>query len=285
MISPLLILMLALSSAAVVAEVSTDATAAYAQGLTLKDHDPVAARQAFESADLQGHSLAAVQLGMLYADGKGVAQDDGKALGYFVKAAASGQREALYNKGLFLLEGRGVPRDLNGALASFGASAAAGSLPAHTKLADLYYFGTKGMKKDHALALPHVKVAAAANDPWACNILGTMAELGQAMERDSSAARYWFRVAAEQGHAKAQGNLGRLLRSGDPTHWEKVECYKWLKLSSLQGISMSTYQLGFHTRSLTAGQIAEGEREVANFMASHAGKGGHPSSRAAQDGP
>lgn len=268
----ILILMLAWPSGAAFAETPAEAATAYEQGLALKDCDPAAARKAFENADRQGHAHAAVNLGILHANGTGVPKDDSRAFSYFTKAAALGQREALYNKGVFLLEGRGVSRDLSGALVALEAAAAAGSVPAHIKLADLYYFGSTGLEKNHGLALPHVKAAAVARDAWACNILGTMAELGQGMKADRSFARYWLTVAAEQGHAKAQGNLGRMLRKGRPNSREVVESYKWLKLSSLQGIAMSTYQLGVHRRSMTSAQIAEGERQILQYNESRAQK-------------
>lgn len=270
-----------------------EAEAAYGQGMVMLsggkanegNPDPVSARRAFEEAAAKGHAGAAVQLGILFAEGKGAPKDDALALKYFSEGAAKGQREGLYNQGLFLLQGRGAPRNLELALSSLDAAAKAGSIPAHVKLADLFYFGTDGLAKDHARALPHVKAAAVAGDAWACNILGTMAELGQGMERDRSTAIYWFKVAAEQGHAKAQGNLGRLLRAGKPTDWEKLESYKWLKLSSEQGISMSTYQLNAQSRTMTPAQIAEAEGEVLKFKASREGNAAIPLSPPADVGP
>jgi uncharacterized protein len=258
-------LLLSLLSVTCPGEIQADARASYEQGVALKESDLNLARQAFERADELGEPRAAVQLGIIHANGTGTPKDDAKAYACFAKAAASGQREGLFNQGLFLLDGRGTPRDLKAGLAALSAAATAGSIPAHVKLADLYYFGADGLEKSYPLARPHVEAAAASGDAWACNILGTMAEMGQAMKVDRLAARHWFTVAAEQGHAKAQGNLGRLLRGGKPTHHDKVEAFKWLKLSSLQGISMSTYQLEFHRRSMTAAQIAEAERAVVEF--------------------
>jgi TPR repeat protein len=247
------------------------AALSYEKGIALQSGkggpaDPAAARREFEKAAGEGHALAAVQLGILHASGSGGPRDDVRALSYFSQAAGKGQREALYNKGLFLLQGRGAARDPATALGSLAAAAAAGSLPAHIKLADLFYFGGDGVPKDHAKARPHVEAAANAGDPWACNIFATMAELGQTMKVDRNTARHWFKVAAEKGNVKAQGNLGRILRDGQPTDQEKIEAYKWLKVASLQSNSMATYQLDLHRRTLTAAQIEEGERQAARFI-------------------
>jgi TPR repeat protein len=253
-----------------------DATADFAKGMALqsaKERKPdlAAARQAFERAASEGHALAALHLGLLHANGSGGPRDDARAFQYFSQAAADGQREGLYNKGLFLLEGRGVPRELVEALSSLSAAAGAGCIPAHVKLADVYYFGAEDLKSDRARALPHVKAAAVAGDPWACNILGTMSEYGHAMPVDRNASLHWFTVAAKKGNAKAQGNLGRLLRSGDPTPGEMVKSYMWLKLSSLQGNTVATYLLKDHLLGMTADGIAEGDRAVEDFNRSLAG--------------
>jgi TPR repeat protein len=256
-----------------------DATADYEKGLALQSAketkpDPVAARQAFEKAAAEGHALAALHLGLLHASGSGGPRDDARAFRYFSQAAAASQPEGLYNKGLFLLQGRGVPRDVAAALSSLSAAAGAGFIPAHIKLADLYYFGADDLKRDRARALPHVKAAAVAGDPWACNILGTMAEYGHAMPVDRNASLHWFTVAAKKGNAKAQGNLGRLLRSGDPTPQDIVNSYMWLKLSSLQGNTVATYLLKDHVLGMTVEGIAEGDRAVEDFNRSLAEKSG-----------
>ena len=172
---------------------SDDAAAVYEQGIGFQsgkdgEPDPVAARQAFEKAASQGHARAAVQLGIIHANASGVPKDDARAFEYFSQAAAAGQREGIYNKGLFLLQGCGASRDLNAALTSLAAAAEVGSIPAHVKLAELFYFGAEDLEVDRARALPHVKAAAATGDAWACNMLGTMAELGYAMPVDRQAA-------------------------------------------------------------------------------------------------
>lgn len=261
---------LVLSFLMLLGDAGADPAADYARGLALQSAeatapDPAAAREAFEKAAAKGHTLAALQLGMMHANGSGGPRDDARAYHYFSEAAAAGQREARYNQGLFLLKGRGVPRDVPAAILSLSAAASEGSLPAHIQLADLFYFGTDGLKPDRARALPHVKASATAGDAWACNILGTMAEYGQAMPVDRNAALHWFSVAAQKGNAKAQGNLGSLLRTVDPTAEGKVKAYLWLKLASLQGNTMATYLLNDHQLGMSADQIAEGDRAVEEF--------------------
>jgi TPR repeat protein len=46
-------------------------------------------------AALQGHTEAEYQLGVMYLEGRGVAQDFDEALGWFVRAARKGHPQAM----------------------------------------------------------------------------------------------------------------------------------------------------------------------------------------------
>ncbi len=59
----------------------------------------------------QGDAEAQYNLGGMYAEGRGVAQDYGEATKWFRKAAEQGHAEAQYNLGGMYFRGRGVPRD------------------------------------------------------------------------------------------------------------------------------------------------------------------------------
>jgi uncharacterized protein len=257
------------------AEESVGASVAYEQANAilkgpLAEKDLSKARQLLQIAADQGDPKAKGALGCMLAEGAGGPKDDALALEYFSQAAKAGQVESLYNQGAFLLRGRGAPRDLASALECLSAAAEAGSVHAQVKLADIYYFGVEGIEKDHARALPHLKRATAAGDAWACNILGIMAEYGYSMPRDSTAALHWFTVAANKGNAKAQGNLGRLLRFRKPTEENRLKAYVWLKLSSLQGDSLATYHLSHQRLSMSPAQIIQGDLEIEKFNEVHA---------------
>ena len=60
----------------------------------------------------QGNAEAQYNLGVMYAEGKGVPQDDRAAVQWWRKAAAQGDAEAQYNLGLSYRTGRGVPQDV-----------------------------------------------------------------------------------------------------------------------------------------------------------------------------
>jgi TPR repeat protein len=55
-----------------------------------------------------------------------------------------------------------------------------------------------------------------------------MFEWAEGVALDRGEAMKWYRKAAEQGNAKAQASLGRLLASGLAGKRDRVEAYYWL---------------------------------------------------------
>ena len=49
--------------------------------------------------------------------------------------------------------------------------------------------------------------------------LGSMYSNGQGVARDDSAAMKWYRMAADQGNAKAEGNLGVMYKNCHGVVW------------------------------------------------------------------
>ncbi len=78
----------------------------------------------------------------------------------------------------------------------------------------------------------------------AANTLGNMYEQGAGIPMDGKQAASWYTKSAELGYAKAQANLGRVYYEGLLVKKDLVQCYMWLKLSSLQGDTMALHLLG-----------------------------------------
>ena len=66
----------------------------------------------YRKAAEQGNSSAQVNLGAMYAEGRGVAQDFQEALAWYREAAQQGEAVACFNLGVMYIEGQGVARDL-----------------------------------------------------------------------------------------------------------------------------------------------------------------------------
>lgn len=107
-----------------------------------------------------GDAEAQLQLGMRYAEGDGVIQNDKEAARWFALAAQQGQAEAQYRYGLALLQGRGVVQDYKAAFNWIEKPAQRGYARAQYSLGDLYRYGT-GTAVDKARAYLWYNLAAA----------------------------------------------------------------------------------------------------------------------------
>jgi hypothetical protein len=55
---------------------------------------------------------------------------------------------------------------------------------------------------------------------------------GHGVPQDYAAAVSWYRKAADQGDANAQGNLGVMYAKGQGVPQDYVQAHKWLNLGS-----------------------------------------------------
>jgi TPR repeat protein len=89
-----------------------------------------------------GNANAQLKLGLRYAEGTGVIQNDKEATKWFALAAQQGQTEAQYHYGLALLHGRGVVQDYRAAFRWIDKAARSGYPKAQFDLGELYRYGT-----------------------------------------------------------------------------------------------------------------------------------------------
>lgn len=73
--------------------------------------------------------------------------------------------------------------------------------------------------------------------------VGAWDEVNTEAERNTEAAK-WFRLAANQGHAEAQYNLGVMYKKGYGVPQNKTEALKWIRLSANQGYAEAQSDLG-----------------------------------------
>ena len=132
--------------------------------LALEPHTAVPAAQAPSSLPHaraeKGDAEAQLQLGMRYAAGDGVIQNDKEAAKWFERAAKQGLAEAQYQYGLVLLQGRGVVQDYKAAFHWIEKPAQRGYAKAQYSLGELYRYGT-GTAVDKARAYLWFNLSAA----------------------------------------------------------------------------------------------------------------------------
>ena len=89
-----------------------------------------------------GDADAQLRLGLRYAEGDGVIQNQKEAAKWFELAAKQGKTDAQYHYGLALLRGRGVVQDYRAAFSWIEKAAQRGHAKAQFDLAELYRYGT-----------------------------------------------------------------------------------------------------------------------------------------------
>jgi len=109
----------------------------------------------------QGDARAQNLLGFMYADGKGVPQDDAEAMKWYRKAAEQGHTIAQLNLGIMYDAGLGVTQDNAEAMKWIRKAAEQGFAAAQVYLGQLYAKGRRGVPQDLVQAHLWYNLAAA----------------------------------------------------------------------------------------------------------------------------
>src|SRR5690606_28738287 len=88
------------------------------------------------------------------------------------------------------------------------------------------------------------RLAAEQGHAHAQNNLGVMYENGSGVERNYGQAVHWYRLAAEQGHARAQNNLGVMYEHGRGVDRNYGRAVHWYRLAAEQGHASAQNNLG-----------------------------------------
>ncbi|KJE94430.1 hypothetical protein CAOG_05073 [Capsaspora owczarzaki ATCC 30864] len=206
-------------------------------------------------------------LARCFYHGLGVARDANQAMRLYRLAAAEGCVDAINGVGVMHNEGFGVPLDPRLSARLFKRASEGGCAMAtynlavlhlkglgvprdptlafntflqvahlsHTELAYLYETGT-GTVKNMSEAIKHYTIAAAQGDANAqCN-LGVLHGEGVAgvLPPNPTESARLFTLAANQGNANAQCNLARLHQTGIGTFWDLHEAVRLYRLSAAQ---------------------------------------------------
>ncbi len=149
-------------------------------------------------------------------------------------AAEAGNADAQYEVGVRFAEGRGVPRDLPKAALWLERAARQGLPPAQYRYGRLAEKG-EGMSKDVAIARRYYEQAAAAGNVQSMHNLGVLYADGAFGQADLPAALNWFRKAAEHGVKDSQYNLGIFHARGISVPKDPAQSYIWFSLAAAQG--------------------------------------------------
>ena len=149
-------------------------------------------------------------------------------------AALKGDASAAYEIGVRYAEGKGVAVNFDEAAKWYDRAAQAGVIPAVFRLGTLYEKGLS-VKKDLDAARRYYLQAAERGNAKAMHNLAVLDADGGTKGADYKSAAQWFRKAAERGVADSQFNLGILYARGIGVEQNLAESFKWFSLAAAQG--------------------------------------------------
>ena len=210
-------------------------------------------------------TTAQVRMGLLYFEGRGVPQDDERAVTSWQMAAEQGHVGGQFNLGTMYKHGRGVPRDYDRAISLYRRAAAHGHAGAQAGLGGMYMNGY-GVPRDYEQAFVWNRRAAGQWHAGGEFNLGSMNFHGMGVPQDDAQALFWWRRAAERGLAAAQSSLGLMYLEARGVLRDRVEAYKWFDLAASAGHEKAEEQRNMLASSLTTDQIAEAERRSREWL-------------------
>ena len=198
----------------------------------------------------QGNALAQNNLGVMYAEGKGVSRNDSEAVKWFRKSAEQGNSAGQSNLGEMYRDGRGVTPNDEEAVSWFQRSAEQWDAAGEANLGAMYLKGL-GVSQDYGEALKWLKKSADHGNAWGQRALGRMHAEGKGVPQDDAEALKWFRKAADwyrksadEGNAGAQLALGEMYANGFGVSKDYAEAAKWFRKSAEQGNAVAQRSLG-----------------------------------------
>lgn len=189
-------------------------------------------------------------LGLMYANGKGVARDPNTAAQWFLKAARQNHREAQYRIGEMYKEGIGVKTNLKQAKTWLSKAANSGIVKASRALADILKAEEQKILDDELKALKNAPIypylfSARQGNLEAQYKVGLMYIEGKKAPKDVTEGIRWLQNAAHHNHTLAQLTLGKIYLEGN-YHMEKdyYMAMKWLEKAAAKGEPEAQYFLG-----------------------------------------
>lgn len=181
-------------------------------------------------------------------------------------AAAKGDPGAAFEVGVRYAEGKGVAPDFAEATKWYERAAQGGIVPATFRLGTLYEKGL-GTKKDVEAARRYYIQAAEKGSAKAMHNLAVLDADGGGLGPNYKSAAQWFRKAAERGVADSQFNLAILYARGIGVEQNLAESFKWFSLAAAQGDADSARKRDDVSKRLDPQSLAAAKLAIQTFIA------------------
>ena len=131
----------------------------------------------------------------------------------------------------------------------------------------------RGVPQDDAEAVRWYRLAAEQGDASAQYNLGVRYDDGLGVPLDDAEAVRWYRLAAEQGHVSAQNNLGVMYSTGEGVPQDNIEAHMWLNLAASRSSGADRERsVGVRDRvaeRMTPADLSEAQRRAREWHAAH----------------
>jgi localization factor PodJL len=179
-------------------------------------------------------------------------------------AAMKGDPSAAYEIGMRYAEGKGVAANLDEAAKWYSRAAQAGVVPAIFRLGTFYEKGLS-VKRDVDMARRYYVQAAERGNAKAMHNLAVLDADGGGKGADYKSAAQWFRKAADRGVADSQFNLGILYARGIGVEQNLAESFKWFSLAAAQGDADSGHKRDDIAKRLDPQSLAAAKLAIQTF--------------------
>jgi len=179
-------------------------------------------------------------------------------------AALKGDPTAAYEIGLRFAEGKGITPNLDEAAKWYDRAAQAGVVLAVFRLGTFYEKGLS-VKKDIDIARRYYMQAAERGNAKAMHNLAVLDADGGGKGANYKDASQWFRKAADRGVADSQFNLGILYARGIGVEQNLAESFKWFSLAAAQGDADSIRKRDDIAKRLDAQSLAAAKLAIQTF--------------------
>ncbi len=129
-----------------------------------------------------------------------------------------------------------------------------------------FHHGLLGVPQDFAESFRWYRLAADQGDAEAQFNLGVIYATGRGAPQDDAEAFRWYRLSANQGDTRAQYNLGAMYANGQSVPQDYVEAHMWFNLaaseSSGEDRDASVEARDNLAERMTFEQIAEAQRRA-----------------------
>jgi len=228
-----------------------------------------------------GSLSALIHLADLYERGVKVEKDISRAIGYLKRAVELNSTVAMNHLGLIYLDGIDVNKDLKKAFSLFKSSATLGDKLGQYNIGIFYLKYalsdiTDNFFEDEFIELQKnvatkvwITLAAEQGLANAQHDLGCAYHIDESFGIDYKLAHFWYQLAAAQGFLDSINNLGELYLNGYGVEKDLVTAYKYFHIASVDKSSDALDSLSDLEKILSAEEIEDALLRKKNWLSMH----------------